>query len=1096
MLPSDSWDHLSLVDYVKKLDENNQVRSIVKEEIDSTKYVIREPLDSVHDFYKSRCNARSDSLVVDDNGKLVFKVNSKERYEITNKNHEPMVNWMVNKGAGNNTININKVEAKTLEFFENEDIELMDNEVVNLDTLTTDNILEHLSNILFDDLKNKPEIHIGVITDCGIVSKISKNFKMYGDPNKKFNYYNMHLICTNWDEAIKSNKNAFKAEIIHINDDALKVPIFGCGGSFIFKSIQELNKNITGYEGSLKLADLNTNLLSFDMPDANGSDMDIVIPHSLLKSQALNFTVKHMCKSVENNSINGTFFDPIKFAETFGKNKHTYLLTIKQTIDNSLKNLFTNHNVQNNNLFYNLKRSMDAGQVDLIYWLNKNMNDYKLLITEACNNDGKPMHGLCKDIMDPRTLQSIMNNTPLQIDANNIKKSIIEVNNYDNNKVIPRIDRFMLITCDRLCYLKAKFLRVPAIYIADKKAKLFRGDTKTKAEILQEVMENAKNFMNKFLTDDGKKMYTAFQLQLKVAINRTIGIIEMTIKDCLKNIKNEIINIQNINAYPDVDFVRIELLTEYEELEKKLINRVVSSINQIKTFSEMDFNQIEEFFLIRNDLNREIYENLININLEKDEDFFFKYLPKFKRFMDDMKFVDPESIKNVSFDNATTFDDNSVSFSYNVSCKCEPSVKLRKLSFNINNNFDAILLYISNVIDIPFVSIIEATYNILSFDVKESRASRIPQGYPNVVNILDCIRTLRKLVVTFTLRSRSAMDNISAAKQFVNLIKDVFQQNNDYNEEVDMQEGGHIGKKRNRGYFEHIEEIKVPKKTDALNIPELLSYDYESIRTLRIVDEFIAIISPLIDPTVSINDLNNILKFKYTEFSPFDPYIYIYQNISNNLAFLIRDILIYYGSKLKKFKVESISLLTYERLGLHVFNHIFHVDDNMRHSYTSQFESFLNEFPTDAIDWPIHYHQWYQDFEKNFNDWYIKWKAIFRSNWVKSIKSYTHAIINYESLNDDQYIFLIIMSSCFLTLQFYKNEDFDTIKKIAIDFVYKLYDNPIFLFFMLNNIHNMPINQVNAFNNAKRARVMQGGYKMVDYCRKYFPSYVKLYYQS
>jgi hypothetical protein len=145
---------------------------------------------------------------------------------------------------------------------------------------------------------------------------------------------------------------------------------------------------------------------------------------------------------------------------------------------------------------------MDAGQVELTNWLNKS-EGYKLVITEALDGKNKKVHSLAASkisILDPQTLHDNIVKNKYVVPRPDLEKAVIQPGTQDGSKLIPRIDKFVLFTCDRLCYLKAKLLKVPAVYVnaTMNQIRVFQGISKPKEEIFVETVRA----LHKFFYDD------------------------------------------------------------------------------------------------------------------------------------------------------------------------------------------------------------------------------------------------------------------------------------------------------------------------------------------------------------------------------------------------------------------------------------------------------------------------------------------------------------------------------------------------------------------------------------------------------------------
>jgi hypothetical protein len=807
--------------------------------------MFREPLDSVHDFFKGRCTAKNDTadskqtnrLISVNAGKYTFNIHSGVAHQLDLPAAYKAKGFeLIDRMVSNPPRKVGTVEDDTMAFYESMFPDIADTAQINLNQWTGKNNLNELSQKLLTEDEIRNGIGIGVIVDCGMKPRFSDHFetieKAINSSEQKVRYYNLHLMCTDWDEAPKTTKNVYKVHIVVDTPQSKEIPIYGCGVSFKLTSLNDLAK-ADGMEGGLggkiDLEHLNINNISVELPSDSDIKYAVTLPHSLLKTKALKLSVPHMCSSVNHGTLKGSFFDEAKFKTNFVKSKHEYLNTVKNSSVKLNQTFFTNYNLQRNNLFFNLKRSMDAGQVELTNWLNKS-EGYKLVITEALDGKNKKVHSLAASkisILDPQTLHDNIVKNKYVVPRPDLEKAVIQPGTQDGSKLIPRIDKFVLFTCDRLCYLKAKLLKVPAVYVnaTMNQIRVFQGISKPKEEIFVETVRA----LHKFFYDDTD--YKADKERFIQNLDNPVDDIGINIEQLALPFENQITELasatflsivqdnsrlfENKTGY-DAPERLTKALKELKQSATTALENYIAFVNQVvqgipdarREFTPfmgavgdlIKKEDFETFMEMLKKYNRDVTSNKEHIELldeitdetslveaaaldkkrKDDMDFFFNNLASIKKIQRYLQLVLQYEPMRPTYPNeagsaSLNKDDepNIINVSYDITCNFEPSKAKKIFNYQISN-LNQVALHIAENMNIPIMDLLESVYSLFAIEYQDSE---IPKGCVNVSNGLDCIRTLQKIYKTFNLRNRSASAEFDKAVQLIDLIERTIYQN-------------------------------------------------------------------------------------------------------------------------------------------------------------------------------------------------------------------------------------------------------------------------------------------------------------------------------
>lgn len=449
----------------------------------------REPADTIHDFFKtSRCDATDfGSKLLD--AQYNFYVEAKEVFSSSNiprKVRDAFQSLM----SEIYTNNISDVEGKTMNIYNVLFPNITEESVDVIKNLKEDELMRLVQDRLLTKEERENQIGVGIIIDCGMKGRLLNRFAFVDRETQTLKsyphmapFYNLLPICANWDEATKVKKRAYCVDIVP-TEKLQKIPIYGTNLFFqlhSYMSYHNMLETASGYQGNLNLQMLDINNLGVTFHDDN-QETTTIIPHSLLKNEFFRLTVKNMCVDVKNYNKD-TIPRPEQYL-AFDALKH-FEPTTKADYQARMQRLVTKERRDKNNVFFNFKRSMDAGQVELVHWLNHN-REYNLFVNTAYDDRGgiSFAQGKIKGLLTTAYLQDILRHPEKlkesALDPSSrdyLTKGFIHVGEDNPGAVIPKIDKYALVTCDRLCYLKAKLMNVPAIYVAGNIMKVFQVET-------------------------------------------------------------------------------------------------------------------------------------------------------------------------------------------------------------------------------------------------------------------------------------------------------------------------------------------------------------------------------------------------------------------------------------------------------------------------------------------------------------------------------------------------------------------------------------------------------------------------------------------
>ena len=609
---------------------------------------LREVADSVHDFQMTgRCptfsevgsnllNPEKTHFKIEENNQFAID-NSKESKRITGLLHE------IYDGKNNN------IENKTMEIYESLIPEVSDETVLDKDDFKG----------AIDALRSEDSTSIAIIVDCKMKDRFMKDtfdFVERGKDGKcsnkvNSNIFNLNLICSHWDEAPKTKMSSYHVDIIPTTSTNIK--IFGTNMEFYLKSLNEYNGQLS-QDGVLNLSQLSINNLVVNFNDSASSSQSqpLLIPKVILPKATFNpelkildMSVKNMCDVLSNPPSN----DDNLYQQYFNENPFKKIKMDNETDDikdltSKIKSMFKNERIQKNKLFYNLKRSMDAGMVEIANYLNDDKQEKHLFLHTAYDENRKPclMHGESHKLLTVEGLKNILLNVDQDDQSESypyLEKSKVDLpfmnggtkeenenENPNKDKLLPLSQdcKFVIFTCDRLCYLKAKIMETPAIYISNK-LKVYKGK-----ENPEQLYENIKTKYGKYFVDNfdsWNNTREALLIQLQSITNTpnaTIATNITNIVTCvLHTIRQQIVKIQDNNSKEEIEKKIDKLGGLIQESLTHLINYLIKHFEQFDDIQKFfpsppdnsmnQYNYVKELFKIEDPTNTDNLDQLFKM---------------------------------------------------------------------------------------------------------------------------------------------------------------------------------------------------------------------------------------------------------------------------------------------------------------------------------------------------------------------------------------------------------------------------------------------------------------------------------------------------
>ncbi len=733
----------------------------------------REIADSLHDFHKTqRCDFDSvgNELLYKNNDNYYFLIEKNNVKEVIN-NFSPTINIEFEKFL--NKIKNNKIsdiEDYTMSLYNLIYPQILNETEVDISNYKVDDFGPlFLKNLLTEDeYNNQDGIHIAFINDCGFIHKYNKSFSYIDDnnlvepdSNTKHRLYMLSTIASDWDEAPKGILKTFYVDIIP--DQTKEIHIYGTNVGLTLSSLDDYEKK----NENVNLVNLDINNLYCELTNDNNTISRIKFPHSFLKTNVFDLSVSNMCKTLKDRN----------FIE---KNKNNYInydkknklkinfLSYNKDILEQINTNFSKNRIDDNKLFYNLKRSMDAGQVEILNYLNKNKNKYSLIINNSNNNQGKPslVINSLKSLNSIESLKKILKGLDFlskNDDLNILKNVFVPIGDvYNSDAYIKNINKYVLFTCDRLCYLKAKIMNIPAVYTNRKTFKFYKGISLTSNEM-------ANNIYNKYYTlyqNPLKEVELDYfnsrinNINLKFNINFYIDKILLNIRQKIDNIKSSFDNnnndIEPLLKEAKNKFIQ-ELSTNLILLEnniKNYLNDIIKYLNYLTDknkfnglYTNNNLNKFYESFTDKNTL-KVLYNifsnnsNIIKINNTND-DKYYNALSDFEKnnsVLQDNK-IDNESNIDLVEKNNSVLQDNKIDNESNIDLVQEN--KIDKYKNIISNTIYGIVNLVKN----KYTGIVNNMFPIFKKVKINENINLIQQNGGEKLNKIDTLKILENVNV-------------------------------------------------------------------------------------------------------------------------------------------------------------------------------------------------------------------------------------------------------------------------------------------------------------------------------------------------------------
>lgn len=526
---------------------------------------IRDAADSPHDFMGSRCPGIpiGESIVTPEK---FLKVTRNYSLPMSNSIQVPStVKEALFKHMDNIRNNIvSNIEEKTIDLYLKMYPEIAIEAKMNIAGMKPEEIKSELATRMLDGIH---DTGVGLIIDCGMRSSIASKLTYVRSKDKLENdngvrFYNINAICSNWDEATKPRARAYYIDIVPMEDE-VKVPIGGTNLFFELMSYDNYHRRqeVAGYSGNLTISRLDINNVGVTYIKEKDKTLvkdHTIIPHSLCKNPILDLSVKKMCDVLKKPNLFQILYNADK------------LKALNLDIDaKTLSHIFAEGHINDDNLLFNVKRSMDSGQVELVKWLNDPNNKYNLFVNTAFDESGKESfaHAAIKGLLTTSTLHQLLKSyvgsgmetevdddyydgteddagrkrkisVTLKAESEDyLRRGFVVVGKSTKKCVIPSIERFAIVTCDRLCHLKAKILNVPSIYIQGNQLSIFKGGKSlSKKQAYDNIVQNYK----KDWTDAGltEENMMKFRDQLNIIIDKEIEKADKLSDRIFKRFKN------------------------------------------------------------------------------------------------------------------------------------------------------------------------------------------------------------------------------------------------------------------------------------------------------------------------------------------------------------------------------------------------------------------------------------------------------------------------------------------------------------------------------------------------------------------------------
>lgn len=446
-----------------------------KKSLNYSHLMMHEIADTLHDFTNSKRCPLSDNKLVTKSLKSIYKTH------FTNYSHQTALRR--SNGADS--------EAKFANILIQQNPQMIDikSDFSRIDP--SDNFKNYLG------LTNNK--FMGILYDA-CQSRVDDVFSAPLNPKPNGNCLNIGTIAGEWDEASKSKYQKLMVRIRPTNAEAIEEPLH----------VRDSNTHLHQL-----IYFVFTQTRNYVLLKGIGDDNKVQFDFSVLKKNIVHLSVKSLCEILEyvqqekkDNKIPIQYIDSllndslakydIKYVETLVKdgvikNYKSY----RQYLVDGLQKVFDSFGSDQSSLIFDIKRSLDYGQVVMADYLRNNKGSYELIFQPTFKNDSPSVHE-------------------------------------EIQKQINKCSDFGIITSDKLCYLKAKLHNVPAIKASSQEficdiygqevdtVELINAFKKRASSLYSLITKLKHEFVKQKTLVNAHKFITSLQSSLKITLNSSL----------------------------------------------------------------------------------------------------------------------------------------------------------------------------------------------------------------------------------------------------------------------------------------------------------------------------------------------------------------------------------------------------------------------------------------------------------------------------------------------------------------------------------------------------------------------------------------------
>ena len=367
-----------------------------------------------------------------------------------NTNYEESISFFMSQ----NNLNINGLDVEYLNY---EDYDKNRKDFLQ-NLKNSSNIILQIEDFTKEQLKDIITTFygtqkIGFMIDDNNVDTIKSLFDNIEDDNKMTKFYYINTISSNWDKSFKSSKSRLDSDIIYYNNDNPFHNIrigntYNVDIDFRINNAQKefLKESKNNNFNEVIIKNCNDDIVSY-------TDFD-------LKNNKLKCSINNICKFI-TSYIDKPKQEVLKIIKKFlFTSKNT---NFSESIDfyNLIKNSYTNNKQLNEiNTTYDVKRSMDYGQKEIIEFFTKTFKKDNNFLLSVYNSD---FVSKLKKRKDSNNFELISKHMKRYRDL-----ELKDIEEYINDKVFiiepSDLDKYCLITTDKMLYIKNSLSNIPCIY--------------------------------------------------------------------------------------------------------------------------------------------------------------------------------------------------------------------------------------------------------------------------------------------------------------------------------------------------------------------------------------------------------------------------------------------------------------------------------------------------------------------------------------------------------------------------------------------------------------------------------------------------------